>query len=117
MILIPLEDDQKTIAHRFRKADSFAFLEQEKIFIQKNPHKTSKSPQFFEYFSTLNVETLYVKDLGYKTFLNLLKLEIKVYLIPNATQYNQIKSNEPILLDRTNAKAYCSLGHHNKEAK
>ena len=117
MILIPLENDQKTIAHRFRQADSFAFVDGEESVIEKNTHKTSKSPQFFEYFKTLTIDTLYVKDVGYKTFLNLLKLEIKVYLIPDATQYNQIKPNEPILLDRTNAKAHCSLGHHNKEAK
>ncbi len=64
MTLIPVEEDKKTIAGRFRKAHSFAFLDEGQIIVQENPHKTSKSLEFFEYFKTLNVDTLYVKELG-----------------------------------------------------
>ena len=115
MTLIPVEEDKKTIAGRFRKAHSFAFLDEGQIIVQENPHKTSKSPEFFEYFKTLNIDTLYVKELGYKTFLKLLDLGIEVYLIQGADTYNRIKPNELLLLDKNNAKEHCSLGHHNKE--
>jgi predicted Fe-Mo cluster-binding NifX family protein len=117
MTLIPVEENKKTIAHRFRKAHSFAFLDEGQIIVQENPHKTSRSPEFFEYFKTLNVDTLYVKELGYKTFLTLLKMGIEVYLVQNADTWNRIKPNELLLLDVNNAKEYCSLGHHDKEAK
>ena len=117
MTLIPVEADRKTIAQRFRKAHSFAFLDEGQIIVQENPHKTSKSPLFFEYFKTLGVDTLYVKDLGYNTFLKLQTLGVDVYLILSASTYNRIKPNELLLLDETNAKEYCSLGHHDKAAK
>jgi len=74
MTLIPVEEDKKTIADRFRKAHSFAFLDEGQIIVQENPHKTSKSPEFFDYFKTLNIDTLYVKELGYKTLLTLLEM-------------------------------------------
>ncbi|MGB5506906.1 MAG: hypothetical protein WBM70_09475 [Sulfurovum sp.] len=115
MTLIPVEEDKKSIASRFRKAHSFAFLDEGQIIVQENPHKTSKSPEFFEYFKTLNIDTLYVKELGYKTFLKLLEMGVKVYLIQNAEKWNRIRPGEPFLLDAENAKEYCSLGHHNKE--
>jgi predicted Fe-Mo cluster-binding NifX family protein len=115
MTLIPVEEDRKTIAHRFRKAHSFAFLDEGQIFVQENPHKTSKSPEFFEYFKTLNVDTLYVKELGYKTLLTLLEMNIEVFLVQDAEKLNRIKPNELLLLDADNAKEYCSLGHHPKE--
>ncbi|HIE58853.1 MAG TPA: hypothetical protein EYH42_05965 [Sulfurovum sp.] len=117
MTLIPVESDKKTIAARFRKAHSFAFLDEGQVFIQENPHKTSKSPEFFEYFKTLNVDTLYIKELGYKTLLTLLDLGVTVYLIQHAEKYNRIKPNELLLLDANNAKEYCSLGHDDKEVK
>ncbi|MCO4844460.1 MAG: hypothetical protein KC427_00420 [Sulfurovum sp.] len=115
MTLIPVEEDKKTIAHRFRKAHSFAFLDEGQIIVQENPHKTSKSPEFFEYFKTLNIDTLYVKELGYKTFLTLLDMGVEVYLVQEADIWNRIKPNELLLLDADNAKEHCSLGHHNKE--
>ena len=115
MTLIPVEEDRKTIAHRFRKAHSFAFLDEGQIFVQENPHKTSKSPEFFEYFKTLNVDTLYVKELGYKTLLTLLEMNVEVFLVQDAEKLNRIKPNELLLLNADNAKEYCSLGHHPKE--
>lgn len=115
MTLIPVEEDKKTIASRFRKAHSFAFLDEGQIIVQENPHKTSKSPEFFEYFKTLNIDTLYVKELGYKTFLKLLEMGVKVYLILNAKKYNNIRPDGLLLLNVENAKEHCSLGHHNKE--
>ena len=116
MTLIPVEEDRKTIAHRFRKAHSFAFLDEGQIFVQENPHKTSKSPEFFEYFKTLNVDTLYVKELGYKTLLTLLEMNVEVFLVQDAEKLNRIKPNELLLLDADNAKEHCSLGHHPKES-
>ncbi len=115
MTLIPVEEDKKTIARRFRKAHSFAFLDEGQVIVQENPHKTSKSPEFFEYFKTLNIDTLYIKELGYKTFLKLLELGVEVYLIQEADTYNRIKPNKLLLLNMDNAKEHCSLGHHNKE--
>lgn len=117
MTLIPVEENKKTIAGRFRKAHFFAFLDEGQIFVQENPHKTSRSPEFFEYFKTLNIDTLYIKELGYKTFLTLLEMGVEVYLVQNADTWNRIKPNELLLLDAENAKEYCSLGHHDKEAK
>jgi len=115
MTLIPVEEDKKTIAHRFRKAHSFAFLDEGQIIVQENLHKTSKSPEFFEYFKTLNVDTLYVKELGYKTFLTLLSMNIEVFLVKEADTWNRIRPDGLLLLDTDNAKEHCSLGHHNKE--
>jgi predicted Fe-Mo cluster-binding NifX family protein len=115
MTLIPVEEDKKSIASRFRKAHSFAFLDEGQIIVQENPHKRSKSPEFFEYFKTLNIDTLYVKELGYKTFLKLLGMGVEVYLIQNADIWNRIRPDGLLLLDVENAKEYCSLGHDNKE--
>ncbi len=115
MTLIPVEENKKTIAKRFRKAHSFAFLDEGQIIVQENPHKASKSPDFFEYFKTLNIDTLYIKELGYKTFLRLLELEVEVYLVEVAETWNRIKPNELLLLTEENAQKYCSLGHQSKE--
>ena len=115
MTLIPVEEDRKTIASRFRKAHSFAFLDEGQIIVQINPHKTSKSPEFFEYFKTLNIDTLYIKEIGHKTLLTLLDLGIEVYLVEDAQKYNQIKPNGLLLLDANNAEEYCSLGHNKKD--
>jgi len=115
MTLIPVDEDKKTIALRFRKAHSFAFLDEGQIIVQENLHKTSKSPQFFEYFKTLDIDTLYIKELGYKTLLKLLEMDVQVYLVKEAETWNRIKPDGLLLLDKDNAKEYCSLGHHNKE--
>ena len=111
MTLICLEDDQKTISHRFRKTDYFAFLDEGQIFVKKNPHKLSKSPEFFDYFNTLNIDTIYLKALGYKTFLKLQELDVKVYLVQDSEVYNKIKPDELQLIDDSNAKEFCTLGH------
>ena len=112
MTLICLEEDQQTISHRFRKTDYFAFLDEGQVVVKKNPHKLSKSPQFFDYFTTLEIDTLYLKALGYKTFLKLQELGVKVYLVQDAEVYNKIKPNELQLIDDSNAKEFCNLGHH-----
>jgi len=115
MILISIEEDRKTISSRFRKAVNFAFLDEGQIFIKENPHKTSKSNEFFEYFKTLNVQAIYLKELGYKTFLRLEELGIEVYFVKEATTYNRIKPTDLLLIDGKNAKEFCSLGHHKKK--
>ena len=115
MTLIPVEEDRKTIASRFRKAHSFTFLDEGQIIVQENPHKTSKSPEFFEYFKTLNIDTLYIKEIGHKTLFTLLSMGVEVYLVKYALKFNQIKPNGLLLLDVNNGKKYCSLGHNKKD--
>jgi hypothetical protein len=61
--------------------------------------------------------SLYVKELGYKTLLSLLEMNVEVFLVQDAEKLNRIKPNELLLLDADNAKEYCSLGHHTKEDK
>lgn len=117
MTLIPVEADKKTIAARFRKAHSFAFLDEGQIIVQENPHKTSQSPVFFEYFKTLNIDTLYIKELGYKTFLTLLEMGVEVYVVEKAERWNRIKPHELYLLTKENAEAFCTLGHFDKDEK
>jgi predicted Fe-Mo cluster-binding NifX family protein len=114
MILISLEEDKKTISSRFRKATNFAFLEEEQVCIKENPHKTSKSNEFFEYFNTLKVRTVYLKELGYKTFLKLEALGVEVYFVQEAMAYNEIEPKDLLRLDASNAEELCSLGHHKK---
>lgn len=114
MTLIPLEKDKKTLSGRFRKADFFAFLNEGEMTIEKNPHKKSKSPEFFEYFKTLKVDTLCIKELGYKTFLKLLELDVEIYLIEEGDTFDDIRIDKLLLLDKENAKEYCSLGHDKK---
>ncbi|MDQ7085675.1 MAG: hypothetical protein Q9M36_12525 [Sulfurovum sp.] len=87
------------------------FLDDEGFRIESNPHKTSKSPEFFAYFDTLNINTLYLKALGYKTFLTLKAKNIEVYLVPNAIKWNAIKADELVLLTQENAESLCTLGH------
>ena len=111
MTLICLEDDQKTISKRFRKADYFAFLDEGKMRVVKNPHKLSKSPEFFDYFTTLNVKTIYLKALGYKTFLRLESLDVAVYLVEDVMHFSEIEIAKLRLIDGTNAKEFCTLGH------
>jgi len=111
MTIICLEEDQKTISKRFRKTDYFAFLDKGEVVVQKNPHKLSKSPQFFDYFKTLNVDSVYLKALGYKTFLKLNSLGIKVYFVREAETYTQIEANKLLLITEENAEGFCTLGH------
>ena len=111
MTLICLEDDQKTISQRFRKTDYFAFLDEGQVKVEKNPHKLSKSPQFFDYFTTLKVHTIYLKALGYKTFLRLESLGVDVYLVEDVVYYSEIEMAKLRLIDGANAKEFCKLGH------
>ncbi len=116
MTLIPMEEDGETIATRFRKAHSFAFLVDEKIIIlNKNPHKTSKSAEFFEYFKTLGVDTLYIKALGHKTFLTLSDMGVEVYAVKSVQTCSNIRPDTLTLLTKHNAEAFCTLGHFDKE--
>ena len=119
MILIPVELDEKTIARGFRKAPMFVFIDPETgIMVQENHFKADKSDIFFTNFEKYNVGTLYVKGLGYKTYLKLQDLGIKVSLIPEDVEfYTYIDPNELILLTDDNAEMYCTMGHHNKEVK
>ena len=114
MTLICLEDDQKTISKRFRKTDYFAFLDEGQTRVEKNPHKLSKSPEFFDYFNTLNIDTIYLKALGYKTFLRLESLGINVYLVEDVSDYSKIETAKLRLIDSSNAKDFCTLGHNSK---
>jgi len=111
MTIICLEEDQKTISQRFRKTDYFAFLDEGEVVVTKNPHKLSKSPQFFDYFNTLNIDTIYLKALGYKTFLKLNSLGIKVYFVGESETYTQIDVNKLLLITEENAEGFCTLGH------
>ncbi len=112
MTLISLDNDKTTISKRFRKAEYFAFLEKNLIKIKKNHHKTSKSNEFFKYFNTLNIENIYVKELGYKTFLKLQALGVKVYFVEGVENYQEIEEKHLYLLNDTNAQKLCTLGHH-----
>jgi predicted Fe-Mo cluster-binding NifX family protein len=112
MILISLEADQQTISKRFRKADYFVFLKEKKVSIVKNEHKTSKSNEFFEYFKTLNIRTIYVQELGYKTFLKLQDLGVTVYFVKGVDSYDKITEKHLQKIDKHNAQVLCTLGHH-----
>jgi predicted Fe-Mo cluster-binding NifX family protein len=117
MTLISLESNQETISKRFRKADYFAFLDQDTVKIEKNNHKSSKSNEFFEYFKTLNINSIYVQELGYKTFLTLQELNIMVYFVNGVKNYQEIKEKNLLLLNKSNAKELCTLGHHPSSIK
>jgi len=119
MILIPVELDEKSIAKGFRKAPMFVFIDPKSgIMVQKNHFKTDKSVIFFENFKKYAVDTLYVKGLGYKTYLKLKELEIEVSLIPEDIEfYSHIDPSELVLLTDDNAKLYCTMGHKDGEAK
>jgi len=119
MILIPIEVDEKTIAKGFRKAPMFVFIDPKSgIVVQENHFKTDKSIVFFENFKKYAVDTLYVKGLGYKTYLKLKELGIEVSLIPEDIEfYSHIDPSELVLLTDDNAKLYCTMGHKDREAK
>ena len=112
MTLISIEADKTSISKRFRKADYFAFLKDGKVNIIKNEHKTSKSNEFFEYFNTLGIERIYVKELGYKTFLKLQALKVAVYFVQDVEKFSDIETNNLLLLNEHNAEDLCTLGHH-----
>jgi len=116
MILIPVELDEKTIAKGFRKAPMFVFIDpQSGIVLQENHFKTDKSALFFKNFILYDVDTLYVKDLGYKTYEKLHDLGIEIFLISEETKYyTHIDPNKLVPLTPDNAKEYCTMGHHNK---
>lgn len=119
MILIPVEGDEKTIAKGFRKAPMFVFINPRTgVIIEENHFKTQKSDIFFDNFVKYDVNTLYVKGIGHKTYLKLKDLGIKVLLIPeDIALYTHIDPNELLLLTEDNAEIYCTMGHTNKEEK
>ena len=119
LILIPVEKDEKSISSRFRKAEMFVFIDAKTgIVIQENHYKTDKSTLFFENFKNYDVTELYVKELGYKTYLKLKKLGIHVSFIPeDLVYYSHIDPETLLLLTDENAKILCTLGHHKKEDK
>ncbi len=117
MIVIPVKSDEKTIANGFRKAPMFVFIDPKSgILVQENHFKADKSTLFFENFKKYDVDKLYVKSLGYKTYLKLKKLNIDLYLILEDIEfYTHINPDELILITDENAKHYCTMGHHNKD--
>ena len=117
MILIPVEIDERSIARGFKKAAMFVFIDSKSgIIVQENHFKTDNSTLFFENFKKYDVDSLYIKSLGYQTYLKLEALGIKVYLIPaEILVYTYIDPNELIQLNSDNAQEYCTLGHTKKE--
>ncbi|NOR55624.1 MAG: hypothetical protein GQ531_05395 [Sulfurovum sp.] len=117
MILIPVENDEKSISSRFRKADMFVFIDAKTgIMVQENHFKTDKSTLFFENFKKYDVQNLFIKELGYKTYLKLKALGINVSLIPQETLlYTHIDPDSLIAVNDENAKKLCTLGHKKKE--
>lgn len=111
MTLISLEEDKKTVSARFRKAENFAFVKNDEINIIKNDYKTEKSKEFFEYFTPLGVKEIYIKALGYKTFVKLQSLGVKVYFVEGVEEYENIKTDNLVEIDEQNAKEKCTLGH------
>ena len=86
------------------------------IMVQENHFKTDKSTLFFENFKKYDVDTLYVKELGYKTYLKLKKLAVSVSLIPQeVVLYSYIDPDYLLLLTDENAKKLCTLGHKKKD--
>jgi predicted Fe-Mo cluster-binding NifX family protein len=114
MTVIPLENDKKTISQRFRKTDYFALIEDERVKIIKNLHKTSKSKEFFENFQKLGVKKLYIKALGYKTFLKLESLGIEVYIINDSKLIETIDTSSLTKIEPSSAESFCTLGHKKK---
>jgi predicted Fe-Mo cluster-binding NifX family protein len=113
MILIPLKKDEKTISPKFRKADRFVFLDADSgIVVEDNHFKDAKSKEFFDYFKTLNVDKIFLKGLGIKTFENLNKLGVEVYLIKDDVDlYSHIDISKCIKITSDNASEFCVLGH------
>lgn len=112
MTLITLDDDQKTISKRFRKASYFLFIDGEDVRLEQNVHKTSKSPEFFEYFTPLGIKKIYLRALGYKTFLKLEELGIEVYFVAEGIQMGEMGEEALTKITLGNAQELCTLGHH-----
>jgi len=111
MTLISLEEDKQTVSARFRKAEYFAFIKNNKIDIIKNDYKTEKSKEFFEYFIPLGVKKIYIKALGFKTFLKLQALGVKVYFVEGVKDYKKIETHNLMEINEDNAREKCTLGH------
>ena len=111
MTLISLEEDQQTVSARFRKAEYFAFIKNNEIDIIKNEYKREKSKEFFEYFTPLGVRKIYIKALGYKTFLKLQELGVKVYFVEGIESYKEIDAHHLVEINESNAQEKCTLGH------
>lgn len=112
MTLISLEEDKQTVSARFRKAEYFAFIKNNKIDIIKNDYKTEKSKAFFEYFIPLGIKKIYIKALGFKTFLKLQALEVKVYFVEGVKDYKKIETHNLMEITEHNAQEKCTLGHN-----
>ncbi len=110
MIMIPLENDKQTISNRFRKADNFVLIDDNDMRVLKNSHKQSKSNEFFDFFKTLNVDTIYLKNIGLKTFNKLYDMKIDVYIIDEDKISNLATANKT-KLNLENIKDFATLGH------
>ena len=110
MIMIPLENDKQTISNRFRKADNFVLIDDNDMRVLKNSHKQSKSNEFFDFFKTLNVDTIYLKNIGLKTFNKLYDMKIDVYIIDEDKISNLGTANKT-KLNLENIKDFATLGH------
>jgi len=110
MIMIPLENDKQTISNRFRKADNFVLIDDNDMRVLKNSHKQSKSNEFFDFFQTLNVDTIYLKNIGLKTFNKLYDMKIDVYIIDEDKISNLVTANKT-KLNLENIKDFATLGH------
>jgi len=112
MLLIPLEEGNSSIAQGFRKAPVFVFIDKEKgIVFQENHYKHEKSELFFENFKNYDVDTIYVKGLGYKTYLKLDSLGIAVYFIEDVEEFTHIDPDKAIQIRADNAEELCLMGH------
>jgi len=111
MTLITLDDDQKTISKRFRKASYFLFIEGGDVRLEQNIHKTSKSNEFFEYFKPLGIKKIYLRALGYKTFLKLQNLNIEVYFVEEGIKMGEMGEDALTEVTLDNAQELCTLGH------
>jgi len=113
MILIPLKKDEKSISPKFRKADRFVFLDVDSgIVVEDNNFKKAKSKEFFDYFKTLNVDRVFVKALGAKSFEYLDKLGVEVYIIYSDVElYSHIDIAKCQRVTKDNYHILCTLGH------
>jgi len=112
MTLIPVEEDERTIARGFRKAAKFALLKEKERVVKENARRKERSAAFFEYFETFKPENLYVKDIGLKTWVKLNDLGVSVFRIENADTVDEIRPGDLTLIDASNAKQYCTMGHY-----
>jgi len=114
MKLITLNADHESISTRFRKADAFLFVDGEEQRIVHNEYRTFKLKQFFEQFVNWGVTEVYLKELGYKTFLKLEALGVKVFFVDGIESYEEMNESSLVRISMENAKDFCSLGHYKK---